>query len=236
MRPTTRKVGAALSAAGIAAYTAAVFHQDRENEKNSAKLFSPGSGDEVVKNGLATGDVVLFNRRWYRYHLPEALCIKAYQQLMGTDFDHVGVIVCDKYGTPHVFENSFFGGCTLRPFEQRVLKSKAQQIVVLPLLPRGEKRAEEEEKLAKYVDSCVARRANLYHILFPILGFDVILGTFPTRHIVQDCFRLLGIKAQASNGDRQVTSNQQFLDRKCVLSGTAPSLRLGHVVVVRAAI
>jgi hypothetical protein len=100
--------------------------------------FSPGSADDTLNEKLKTGDIIVFSRRWYHYHLPQAVFIKLYQLIHDTSYDHLGVIVCDKYGTPYLFEHTFFGGHRVRPFEPRILYSRAHQITAVMIMPRDD--------------------------------------------------------------------------------------------------
>ncbi len=127
----------------LGGYTAKKSYDNNERSSffqsidNSHKLkFSPGSADELLQDSLKTGDLLLFSRRWYYYHIPEAIMIKFYQTLLDTEYDHVGVIVCDKYGEPSVLEKTYFGGYKLRPFSERIAYSKAHQISLVMLNPR----------------------------------------------------------------------------------------------------
>ena len=51
-------------------YTGAVFQNQTLHDKKCVGVynyphFSPGSADELLRDHLNTGDIVLFNRRWY---------------------------------------------------------------------------------------------------------------------------------------------------------------------------
>ncbi len=114
-----------------------IGHSISVEQYNRRKLqqtkFSPGSADDVIMDSLITGDVILFNRRWYEYHLLVAIMVKAYELYYGGMYDHCGVIIQNEKGVPLVYENTPFGGTKLRPFEDRILKSKAPSIVVFTL-------------------------------------------------------------------------------------------------------
>lgn len=218
-----RAVAAATAIAAGLGYTAQVEYFARKARQEAPQSFGPNSGDEVLKNGLATGDLVFFSRRWYRYHLPEALSIKLRQVLSGGSvFDHVGVVVADKYGVPHVFENTFFQGCKLRPFEDRVLQSKAHQVLVLPLLPRNVQH-DAQGQLAQHARTCAEQKSQRYHPF-------TLLSDAP--NIVRDCYEKMGIHVQGDS-----SSNQQLLDRACQLSradaASAAPLKFGPLVVAR---
>lgn len=49
------------------------------------------------------------------------------------DFDHCGIIIKDKYGSPYVYELTH-NGAKMYPYTDRVLRSKARQIIVVPIL------------------------------------------------------------------------------------------------------
>lgn len=101
--------------------------------------FSQQSADDLLMDSVATGDVLLFNRKWFYYHLPTAIMIKMHNIMYGKDSpDHAAVIVQDSLGTPFVYERTPFGGCKIRPYDKRILHSKAQLITLLPLNPRLE--------------------------------------------------------------------------------------------------
>ena len=142
-------MGGSLAAA---VYTAAIEYNKQQHLQTFAnQSFSLGSGDWLLQESLSTGDVILFSRRWYRYHIPAALAIVSYQLLFGTEFDHLGVILCDEHGDPHLVEETFFGGYKSRRFEQRILCSQAQQIVAVPLVPRGDVSEEQKSRLKAFV-------------------------------------------------------------------------------------
>lgn len=93
--------------------------------------FSVGSADEFLTNSLSTGDIVMFSRCFYQYHLPVALVIRMRQLINESEFDHSGVIVM-KAGVPYVIERTPFQGIKCRPFEERVRRSLSTHIVVIP--------------------------------------------------------------------------------------------------------
>jgi len=197
------------------------YNYEARREAAERKTFSPNSGDVVLMNGLATGDLVLFSRRWYRYHLPEALSIKLHQMRHATEFDHVGVVVCDKFGVPSVFESTYFSGAKLRPFEARILHSKAQQILVLPLVPRDAIGRDGQEKLAQYAVACAEERSQRYHPL-------------AASSLVSECYKKLGIDISTANQQRQQSdffNTQLLLDRAYILS--PPKFSFGPLVVAR---
>ena len=80
------------------------------SSSSSSNAFVLGSADDIVRDNLHTGDIILFHRRWYNYHIPIALGIKLYQSINDCDYDHAGIIVQDQYGVPYVYENTPFQG------------------------------------------------------------------------------------------------------------------------------
>jgi hypothetical protein len=98
--------------------------------------FSRGSADDLVMDALVSGDIIVFNRKWYKYHLPTAAMIKLYQIYYKTDYDHCGVIILNDKGEPYVFEKTPFGGYKMRHFEPRLLHSQAQSVTAILLFPR----------------------------------------------------------------------------------------------------
>ena len=121
---------------GASIYTGVISYNTISHRRSVDPNFSSGSADDMLNDKLQTGDVILFSRRWYRYHLPQALSIKLYQMVHDTSYDHLGIIVCDKYGTPYLFEQTFFGGYRVRLFEPRIMCSRAHQITAIMLMPR----------------------------------------------------------------------------------------------------
>ena len=131
-----------LATVGLGIYTSKVYYESHMNQElyrttHKYKLnFSPGSADEILLDSIKTGDIVMFSRRWYKYHVPQALYILAYQKLFNTEYDHIGICVCDKYGEPSILENTFWGGFKLRPFNERIVHSRSHTISIIMLNPR----------------------------------------------------------------------------------------------------
>ena len=191
--------------------------------KGLAATFSPNGGDEILQNGLQTGDIMLFQRRWYRYHLPEALCIGLYQLWHKTPFDHCGMIVCDKYGAPHVFESTFFAGCKLRPFEPRVLLSQSQQIILIPLLPRADFATPALQQLI--ASSVHGAGRYKYHITSSLASS--LVGLQPSPHLVAGAYAAMGIRSRnMSNACILQRTAELSLADASVLSPTVRGTRL----------
>jgi hypothetical protein len=103
-------------------------------------------------DNLKPGDVILFNRRWYDYHIHRAVFIKLYQFCYDTDFDHCGIFMLDRQGTPYILEQRPFGQPRLVPFAEKILNSRAHLIVALPLLPRRDLQPSALQKLQSYAE------------------------------------------------------------------------------------
>lgn len=148
--------GLAGVAAGCSAYTGVTAYNTLSHRRNVDPNFSSGSADDMLNDKLQTGDVILFSRRWYNYHLPQALMIKLYQVIHDTSYDHLGVIVCDKYGTAYLFEQTFFGGYRVRLFEPRIMYSRAHQITAIMLMPR-EGKTPDSSAVDDYVSRSISK-------------------------------------------------------------------------------
>ena len=70
------------------------------------------------------------------------------------DFDHCGIIIKDKYGSPYIYELTH-NGAKMYPYAARVMRSKARQIIVVPILsPFTIPDERREALLEKYKKSC----------------------------------------------------------------------------------
>lgn len=159
--------------------------------------FSPGSADDVINQKLRAGDLIIFSRRWYNYHLPQALAIKLYQWIHDTPCDHIGIIVTDKYGKPYVFEQTFFRGHKIRPFEERILYSRAQQITAIMLMPRDDRdevvAEKRSNKLDEYVSLAIASGGGIGGWYREFIHFFSPEATAPCKNLrfVQEVYECL---------------------------------------------
>ncbi|KAJ1404836.1 hypothetical protein B484DRAFT_457215 [Ochromonadaceae sp. CCMP2298] len=139
--------------------TAAVAHAvGIEAFKRTRKYqadFQLGSADDLIGESLGSGDIILFSRPWYKYHLPVGLMVASYKALFGSDFDHGGVVVVNDVGVPYVLEKTPFGGVKYRPFEDRILQSESAHIIVIPFEPPRELTAAQRAALKQHVASIV---------------------------------------------------------------------------------
>ncbi|CAM9294214.1 unnamed protein product [Ectocarpus sp. 12 AP-2014] len=105
----------------------------KERRKAPAEVrFSIGSADDVLTEQLKTGDVLLFSRRWTQM-LPAGAALSVMKRsVFDSRFDHAGVVVADRFGTPHVAEVTYTG-IKLRRFDERILRSKCNEIMLIPV-------------------------------------------------------------------------------------------------------
>jgi len=125
------RIGAALATAAGAVWMGLVYKERSELPVGRRRLFSPGSADDVMSGDLKDGDLVLFARNCALYYPCGAAACAATKALTGIEYDHAGVIVRRK-GTACVAEATF-SGVRLRPFEERVVCSRALNVVVRQL-------------------------------------------------------------------------------------------------------
>jgi hypothetical protein len=122
------KIGAALTATATVAWAAYVFSERSELPQGRRRKFSPGSADEVMSGDLRDGDLVLFSRNCALYYPCGAAACALSKRFGGSEFDHAGVIVMHR-GEPHIAEATF-GGVRMRPFDERVICSRAFNVAV----------------------------------------------------------------------------------------------------------
>jgi hypothetical protein len=154
MRRFSLSARLALSTAALACHAASVeaFKRTRKYQAD----FQLGSADDLIGESLGSGDIVMFSRPWYKYHLPVGLMVVAYKALFSSDssdFDHAGVIVVSDRGVPHVLEKTPFGGVKCRPFEDRILQSESTHIIVIPFEPPQELTSAQRAALKRHVAS-----------------------------------------------------------------------------------
>ena len=209
------RVLAVLGASSSITYTAFVEYQRVTRPvETGIKLFNVGTADDILDQNLTSGDVILFSRKWYNYHLPAALFIKLYQYVHDTEYDHCGVIICDDTGIPSIYELSLHGKLTISPFSDRILRSRAHQIMLIPIVPRLEFSPAERNQLANYAKNQVKTSTAypevvslglglLYSAFISIFGDEIapkFISQFigrsfecPNAQVVLDCWRQLDI-------------------------------------------
>lgn len=254
------KVLALLGSTVSVTYTAFIEYKRQSTPvEGGTKLFGAGTADDILMDNLSSGDVVLFSRRWYNYHLPAAIFIKIYQLMHNTDYDHCGVIICDDTGVPSIFELSLHGNLTIAPFSDRILRSRAHQIVLIPILPRTNFSSAERNQLASYAveqirtsnayPECVSLGLGLLYSCFISVFGDEIAPKFisqfigrsfecPNAQVVLDCWRQLDIDLKDDRLRQKLTcinllnggSDVELLHRK---PGESEVLSLGGNILIR---
>lgn len=157
-RLSNRRKLACCLVAGVVLHGATIetanFYRKREPE------FRLGSADELLTDNLRAGDVVMFSRTWYKYHLPVAIMIKLQHAIFDCEFDHSGVIVM-QLGVPYILERTPFRGTICRPFEERVRNSQSAHIIVLPLDKNNALSMQQTQNLRKYATTLSASEGSL---------------------------------------------------------------------------
>ena len=143
-----------------ALHTGYVFSTRRSEKGSMHHSFSPGDADDMIMDGLRSGDIVLFKRSPLLHYLPTAVYISSFQALHGTEYDHSGVVIIEPNGAPMILETTFGQSVQYRPYAQRILHSKAEQIVLIPVRNRQEETSIEREHHAKVVSSLTREYAE----------------------------------------------------------------------------
>jgi hypothetical protein len=205
--------------------------------ETGTKLFGPGTADDILMDNLSSGDVVLFSRRWYNYHLPAAMFIKIYQLIHNTEYDHCGVIICDDTGVPSIYELSLHGTLTIAPFSDRIIRSRAHQIVLIPILPRTNFSSTERNQLVRYAKEQV-ESSNAYPECIS-LGLGLLYSGFISIFGDEiDCWRQLDIDLKDDRLRQKITctnllnggSDVELLYKK---PGDIEVLSLGGNILIR---
>lgn len=149
--------------------------ETRRHLKGIEPEFRQGSADDMVADSLRTFDVVLFSRKWYNYHLPTALLVKAQELMYGGEYDHSGVIVM-KAGTPYVLETTPLKGVQCRRFEERIRHSAASHIVVLTLNKSKSLSVLQDQQLRSFAEHECATKATFVNS--EIVGFATSLCAY----------------------------------------------------------
>jgi hypothetical protein len=187
-------------------------------KKKSTFAFKLGSADDIIMDNLQTGDLIIFNRIWYKYYIPTALMIFGYKYFFDADFDHCGIIVTNN-GIPYVFEITPMLGYKLRRFDKRVCISSSDQILIIPLIPRSDNIESEKavqtfvaEKLYKVKSNEIFENCKClanYVINFHLSGTsDVAIRTnnnfgitvnCPSAKLILETYEKLGIEISDEN-------------------------------------
>lgn len=105
----------------------------QQHEHYKQKTKSKGTtyaNDSPLPAGLDSGDIVLFNRRCTAMPVAGAVLCVVSKLFSNSEWDHVGVIIRHPGTGELLFLEADFGGVKLRSLEQRVQRSKSNEIAV----------------------------------------------------------------------------------------------------------
>jgi hypothetical protein len=114
---------------------------DRQGRK-IRDTFTAGSTEDTISESLQTGDLVFFNRPCFVMRpCGSAVCAATkWASPNERRYDHVGMIVVGKDYKPMLVEQTH-GGTKLRPWDERLSRSLAGEVVIRPLRMRRTKEA-----------------------------------------------------------------------------------------------
>lgn len=254
-----QKLSLQLIGAGCAVYTGGIEYKNKiMTKKRKGEIFGPNTADEILMNHLSSGDVILFNRKWYKYHIPAAISILLYQWIHNTEYDHCAVIVCDDSGIPSVYELGIFGKPRLERYPDRILGSKSQQIILNAISLRGDVTNEQRLRLVNYVNEqvkvsnaypeCISMVLGLLYSEFIIvfgekLGENVLSRVFgrsfecPSAQLVIDCWKQLDIDLSDELLRQRITCDKLYRARDNIEiihnHNRDQKLSLGETVYIR---
>jgi len=109
---------------------------DRGGNKIKDTFFA-GSTDDTISDELKTGDIVFFSRPC-SLMLPcgAAACLGTKAAAAAAHvipYDHCAVVVLRNDGTPDLLEATWDQGAVLRPYDERIMRSLADTIVIRPV-------------------------------------------------------------------------------------------------------
>lgn len=125
-----------------------VFARVGANPKE--RSFYVGSTNDMIADGLQTGDIVLFSGNCMLMKPWAAMICMATKSICNSQYSQCGVVVVDRLGVPQVLEATH-SGCKLRPYDQRVLHSHSHAIAIKPL--KVERTPEMIASMRQFVDS-----------------------------------------------------------------------------------
>lgn len=252
------KVTTILGSSITLTYTGYIEYKKSITPVGPQKVFGAGTADEILMDNLSSGDVILFSRRWYNYHIPAAICIKLYQLIHNTEYDHCGVIICDDSGIPSVYELSLYGKLIIEPFPDRIIRSRAHQIVLVPIWPRTDFTTKERKDLVKYAHDqietshaypeCISLGLGILYSGFMAIFGDEIAPKFiskfigksfecPNAQVVLDCWRQMDVDLKDKSLRQKLTCMNLLNGGKVELTYNKPgdieTLSLGGNVLIR---
>lgn len=150
-----KKIGVVSGGAILATIGMIESERRRVASLAESRIFRQGSPLHNIEGSLRTGDVLLFNRTIFEPTIaschPLRMLLIMFQKLHGrTDYDHIGIIIVQN-DSPKLLERGPSGRITLRPFDQRLLHSSANEIV-LRRLNAPEMREEEQQRIDTFIE------------------------------------------------------------------------------------
>lgn len=125
------KLGAGILTAAGLVWAGVVYRERHDLPVGRRRRFSPGSADDVMSVSLKEGDLVLFSRNCALYYPCGAAACLGAKAASGQEYDHAGIIVRHRGET--CIAEAAFGAVRLRSFEERVVCSRAYNVVVRQL-------------------------------------------------------------------------------------------------------
>ena len=132
---------------------------DRQGRK-IRETFTAGSTEDTISESLQTGDLVFFNRPCFVMQpCGSALCAATKMASPNErKFDHMGMIIVGKDYKPMLVEHTF-SGTKLRPWDERLSRSLAGEVIIRPL--RMRRTTESMDRLREIVETTVEQDSPL---------------------------------------------------------------------------
>jgi hypothetical protein len=109
------------------------------------------------------------------------------RKVFNTRYDHIGMVVKDRFGVAHVCEGTMLG-VRLRRFDERVSWSKSEEIIALPLEHKPSEEA--RQKAERYARCLTPERRLVYlkpsHVLVMELAGLYKYWTAQRQHVTAD--------------------------------------------------
>lgn len=124
---TDKRPSPAASGGSLSAHLSA---DDSSTAHGVTEAKSDISGKAVLPSGLDSGDVVLFNRRCASMSVKGAILCGISKAFSNSQWDHVGVVIRHPATGELLFLEADFGGVKLRSLQERMSRSKSNEIAV----------------------------------------------------------------------------------------------------------
>lgn len=106
------------------------FRSQNSSAAHGAEQVLNVSGKVILPAGLDSGDVVLFNRRCASMSVKGAILCGISKAFSNSQWDHVGVVIRHPATGELLFLEADFGGVKLRSLQERMSRSKSNEIAV----------------------------------------------------------------------------------------------------------